>query len=104
MNDRSPEGLLVRLLRESEDLECPSYLMLRAEPSLVVLVFESGASAPRYVFKAARSGVALEALEKEHRILSELAARAPDPQNRGTKSGVLLARSLVPFAIHRGDR
>ncbi len=104
MNDRSPEGLLLRLLRESEDLERPSYLMLRAEPSLVVLVFESGAAAPRSVFKAARGGIALEALEKEHRILSDLVARAPAgfretlprPIVRGEQSGLVgyLSRAL----------
>lgn len=97
MNDRSPEGLLKRLLRESADVECPGYLMLRAEPTLVVLVFASGAAAPRYVFKAARSGVALEALEHEHRTLSDLASRAtaefratlPRPIARGEQAGLV---------------
>ena len=44
MNDRTPEGLLTRLLRESNDVKRPTYLMLRAEPTLIVLVFETGSA------------------------------------------------------------
>lgn len=93
MNDRTPEGLMARLLRESNDVQQPTYLMLRAESMLTVLVFETGCRSPRYVFKVAHDGIALEALEKEHRILSDLRARAP--------AGF---RDTLPRPIARGER
>jgi len=104
VNDRTPEGLLTRLLCESNEVQRPTYLMLRAEPTRIVLVFETGSASPRCVFKAARDGSALEALEKEHRILSDLRARAPAgfrdtlprPIARGERSGLVgyLTRAL----------
>lgn len=97
MNERSPENLLTRLLPEADRVGPPTYLILRAEPTFIVLVFARGNSSPRYVFKAAREAAAVETLEQEHCVLSDLIARAPAgfgdtlprPIARGEQSGLV---------------